>query len=84
MSELTEANLEAILLEMAQMVDDRGEVIRLRPTTILVPHGMQKHVRKIAYPHNILKRHKGVRGRTRTLKWRRKNAGLFTYPNPKS
>jgi hypothetical protein len=80
MTELTQANLEAILLDIGRAVDEQGEVIRIRPTTILVPRGMQKRVRKIMYPHNILKRRKGIRGRIYTLKWRRKNAGLFTVP----
>jgi len=79
MTELTQASLEAILLDMAHMVTSEGKVIRIRPKVLIIPFGQYKTARKVLYPHKVLKRRKGIRGRIYTLKWRRKNAGLFQY-----
>ena len=72
MTDLTQDSLEKICLDMAFMINSGGETTVIKPKQLIVPLGMFKLARNIMFPHYILKRRKGVRGRAMTLKWRRK------------
>lgn len=65
--------------ELILAVEDLGKAIervedglKVRPSHLIVPPSLFKLARRIAFPHNILKRRKWARGRALTLKWRRK------------
>ena len=71
-SGLTEAGLEQAVMRLAGLIDDMGMRLAMQPTHLIVQPMHTKLVRRILFPHHILKRRKGVRGRAMTLKWRRK------------
>jgi phage major head subunit gpT-like protein len=57
---------------IAKAIGDANNVMIIKPTQLIVPQGLFKLARRIVFPHHILKRRKGARGRAMTLKWRRK------------
>jgi len=72
MTALTEQSLEEAIMQLAGMVENMEERIVMRPSHLIVPPSLFKLSRRIIFPHYILKRRKGVRGRAMTLKWRRR------------
>jgi hypothetical protein len=72
MIDLTESSLGKMLLDIAAMVENPEDERKLKPTQILIHPAAFKVARRIIFPHHILKRRKGARGRALTLKWRRK------------
>jgi phage major head subunit gpT-like protein len=71
-SGLTQESLEFAIAELAKSIKDMEARMAAQPTHLIVPPSMFKLARRIVFPHKILKRRKGLRGRAMTLKWRRK------------
>jgi phage major head subunit gpT-like protein len=65
-------NLEKALMAIAAHVDSHGHNLTVKPRHLIMPQWFFKVARRILFPHHILKRRKGARGRAMTLKWRRK------------
>ena len=59
-------------MEQAIRLITVDDTVQLKPTQMFVSAGLYKTALKIMFPHHVLKRRKGVRGRALTLKWRRK------------
>ena len=72
MTGLTMQSLEKAILDIVNFVHEDGEPLTVKPTQLLIHPAALRDVRRILFPHRILKRRKGVRGRAMTLKWRRK------------
>jgi hypothetical protein len=72
MNELSQANLEKALMAIAAHDGINETRLSVKPRHLIVPHWIFKVARRILFPHHILKRRKGARGRAMTLKWRRK------------
>jgi hypothetical protein len=67
------ANAAAMLQKhIREAIGDRDNLITVKPTQLIVQPTMFMLARRILFPHHILKRRKGARGRAMTLKWRRK------------
>lgn len=63
MNTLFETSLEAMLLEMAHMVDSRGDVYSIRPKHLIAPPSM---IRSLVWRPPIRKS-RSMRGRKRAL-----------------
>lgn len=70
MTDLTEESLEATLTKLANMVDDIGNRIAVRPSHFIVPPSMLKQALKIMYYKPPIRRVTGRRKRKLALYWR--------------
>lgn len=69
---MTEDDLTETLMRMARAIEGVELGLKIQPSHLLVQSNMLNLARRILWPHHILKRRKGARGRAMTLKWRRK------------
>jgi phage major head subunit gpT-like protein len=70
MTNLTEESLEAALTKLANMVDDMGNRIAVRPSHLIVPPSMFKQSLKILFYKPPIRRATGRRKRKLALYWR--------------
>jgi len=69
---MTQDDLSETIMRMARAIESVEFGLKIQPSHLLVQGNMIHLARRILWPHHILKRRKGVRGRAMTLKWRRK------------
>lgn len=69
---MTEDDLTETLMRMARAIESVELGLKIQPSHLLVQGNMINLARRILWPHYILKRRKGARGRAMTLRWRRK------------
>ena len=69
---MTQDDLTETIMRMARAIESVELGLKIQPSHLLVQPNMLHLARRILWPHHILKRRKGVRGRAMTLKWRRK------------
>lgn len=67
MTDLLLANLEKVMVDV--WVNPR-DLIRVEPTTLIVPSALHKQALKILFYRKPMGRRKGARGRKRSLYWR--------------